>query len=202
MTGGAFAPYGTGHRVVTPHALPEVLVIVLHRPIRPLLALAVAAALTATGCGTIDPMPIPDTVAAGNNASAGDVDVRNVFVLGPAPGTTIPAGGAAPVFVSLVNDGVRPDRLVSVSAPGTAASATITGGGIDLPVHRLVPGGPHPWIMLEKLARPVSGNDTVRVVFELRDAGTVTVDAPVMADTGSYTTFSPTPAPPATPPRR
>lgn len=175
---------------------------VLQRPIRPLLALAAAAALTATGCGTVDPMPIPRTVAAGNNAAAGDVKVRNVFVLGPAPGTTIPVGGAAPLFVSFVNDGARPDRLVSVSAPGTAASGKITGGGLDLPVHRLVPGGPSPWIMLEKLARPVGGNGTVKVVFKLRDAGTVTVDAPVMADTGPYTTFSPSPAPPATPSRR
>lgn len=172
---------------------------VSRRVFRPLLALAACACLATAGCGTLDAMPIPNTVAAGNNASVGDVLVRNVFVLGPAPGQTIPKGGAAPLFVSLVNDGAAPDRLVKVTAPGTAGSGRIEGGGIDLPVHKLVPGGPQPWIMLEKLAAPMTGNGTVRVTLEFRDAGAVTLDAPVMSYTGPYTTFSPSPGPRATP---
>jgi copper(I)-binding protein len=146
-------------------------------------------------------MPIPSTVAAGNNAAAGDVLVRNVFVLGPAPGQVIAAGGAAPLFVSLVNDGRAPDRLTQVTAAGVARSATIEGGGMDVPVGRIVPGGPVPRIMLDKLTGPLSGNGTVRVTLTFRHAGQVSVDAPVMAYTAPYTTFSPSPGPEATPPK-
>ncbi|HEY3683011.1 MAG TPA: hypothetical protein VGL93_08215 [Streptosporangiaceae bacterium] len=170
------------------------------RRLRPLLALAACACVaTTTGCGTVDTMPIPKTVAAGNNAAAGDVLIRNVFVLGPAPGQAVAAGGAAPLFVSLVNDGRAPDRLIRVTAPSVARSATIEGGGLDAPVNRLVPGGPVPRIMLDKLVRPLSGNGSVRVTLTFRDAGTVSVDAPVMTATGPFTTFSPSPGPAATP---
>jgi copper(I)-binding protein len=169
------------------------------RRLRPLLALAACACAAATGCGTVDTMPIPSTVAAGNNASVGDLLVRNVFVLGPAPGQAIAAGGSAPLFVSLVNDGRAPDRLIRVTAAGVARSAAIEGGGLDTPVNRLVPGGPVPRIMLDKLVRPLRGNGSVRVTLTFRDAGTVSVDAPVMTYTSPYTTFSPSPATGATP---
>lgn len=158
-------------------------------------AIAVCGAVALAGCGSAQSLPVPKAVGAGSHASARDVLIRNVFILGPAPGQVLPRGGSAALFASFVNDATAPDRLVRVSAPGTAGSASIQGGGIDLPSRRLVPRGPAPHIMLEKLAKPLRGNETVRVALTFRDAGTVTMSAQVMTRTGPYATFAPSPSP-------
>lgn len=158
-------------------------------------AIAVCGAVALAGCGAAHTMPVPKAVGGGNNASAGDVLIRNVFILGPTPGQVLPRGGSAALFASFVNDGTAPDRLVRVSAPGTAGSASIQGDGIDLPSRRLVPGGPTPHIMLEKLTKPLHGNETVKIALTFRDAGTVTMSAQVMTRTGPYATFAPSPSP-------
>lgn len=162
------------------------------------VALAACCALLLAGCGAAEITPIPKAVGVGTNASARDVLIRNVFVLGPLPGEVIPRGGSAPLFVTFVNDGDAPDRLLSVSAPGTAGKATISGGGIDLPPRRLVSGGPYPRIMLEKLAKPLHGNETIPITMTFRDAGTVTMKTQVMVRTGPFATYAPSPSPSAT----
>lgn len=158
-------------------------------------ALTMCGALALAGCGSAQTLPIPKAVNAGANAAAHDVLIRNMFILGPPPGQTLPRGGATPLFASFVNEGTAPDRLVSVSAPGTARSASIQGGGIDLPSRRLVGGGPTPRIMLQKLATPLHGNETVKVALTFRDAGTVTINAQVKVRTGPYATYAPAPRP-------
>ena len=64
-------------------------------------------------------------------AGGGEIAIRNAFILGAAPNVTLPAGSSASMFVGLVNTGPR-DRLVSVSAPGTATSVTLPTGGVLL----------------------------------------------------------------------
>ena len=163
-------------------------------------ALAVCGALALAGCGSAQTLPTPEAVGAGNHAAAHDVLVRNVFILGPAPGQTLQRGGAAPLFAAFVNEGTAPDRLVRVSAPGTAGSVSIQGGGLDLPSRQLAGGGPAPHIMLEKLAKPLMGNENVKITLTFRHAGTVTMSAQVMTRTGAYATYAPSPRPTASPP--
>lgn len=164
-------------------------------------ALAACAALTLSGCGSVGHDSIPVSVGGAAYGKAGDILLRNVFVLGPKPGQTIPRGGKAALFVALVNDGDRPDRLVRVAAPGSAARAPITGGGLDAPVRRLVGTGPTPSVTLAGLATSLYGSPSLRVTFTFRNAGPVTLDVPVMTATGPYSTFSPSPAPTGTPKR-
>jgi hypothetical protein len=53
------------------------------------------------------------------------INIDNAFVLGPELNATLPVGGRAGMFVALQS--ANGDRLVSVSAPGTASSVQITG---------------------------------------------------------------------------
>ena len=163
-------------------------------PFRRTAALAACAALTLSGCGTVGHDDIPVQIADGAYGQAGGIRLRNVFVLGPAPGQTIPRGGPVAVFAGIVNNGAAPDRLTRVAAPGFAQKADIAGGGLDVPVHELVGTGPAPPITLTRLAAPLSGTPTVRLTLTFENAGPVTLGVPVMTDQGPFTTFSPSPA--------
>lgn len=163
-----------------------------------LASLAACAALTLSGCGSVPAGSIPVSVADGAYGQAGDILLRNVFVLGPAPGQTIPKNGKASLFAGIVNDGNRPDRLVRATAPGFAGQVAITGGKLDAPVHQLVGTGPAPPLTLTKLAAPLRGNPTVRITLTFQDAGPVSLKVPVQTAQGPFTTFSP-PAAPASP---
>jgi copper(I)-binding protein len=99
---------------------------------------AVAPLVTACAAGRTPQTSLPTQLAEGVNASAHLVDIRNVFLLGPAPGHTLPAGGVAPLYAWFVNRAAAPDKLVAVEAPGVATSADVAGGGVVLPPGKLV----------------------------------------------------------------
>lgn len=164
-------------------------------PFRRTAAFAACAALTLAGCGTVGHDDIPVQIADGAYGQAGGILLRNVFVLGPAPGQTIPREGPVAVFAGIVNNGNGPDRLTRVAAPGFAKKADIAGGGLDAPVHKLVGTGPEPPITLTRLVTPLSGTPTVRLTLTFQHAGPITLDTPVMTNQGAFTTFSPSPAP-------
>ena len=107
-------------------ALPRRLVLVAVAALIPVLA----------GCEAGNNAPTLDfhypTDAAGT--SVGDLAIRNVFVLGAPLGRNLARGQSASMFLALVNNGA-PDKLISITAPGTAASVT-------LPASR--PGGHRP----------------------------------------------------------
>ena len=67
-----------------------------------------------------------------------NIIIDNAFVLGPTPGTVLPPGGQAGVFLSI--QAQNGDRLVSVSAPGAASAVRIDGGSVNLPAQSA--GGP------------------------------------------------------------
>src|SRR5579871_2747712 len=70
------------------------------------------------------------------NTVQGGISFSDLFVLGSATNGEGVAGGQAGVFLSLyAQDG---DRLVSVSAPGTASSVEIVGGSVNLPADNAV----------------------------------------------------------------
>jgi copper(I)-binding protein len=99
---------------------------------------AVAPLVSACAAGQHPQSAMPTQLAEGVNASVHMVDIRNTFVLGPAPGQQLAAGTSAPLYAWFVNDSGAPDRLVAVEAPGVAQSVQIAGGAVDLPPGRLV----------------------------------------------------------------
>jgi copper(I)-binding protein len=165
-----------------------------------LRGLVVAAAMglipVIAGCeaGTNAPtqqwhQPTPGASAVLNN----DLRINNMFVLGPTPGFTLPRGASAGLFFALTNDGA-PDRLISMTAPGSAASITVPAGGITLARQQtLFLTGPAPRVLLQRLTRTLNGGQWVRVNLEFQNAGYVSLRVPVMPRTASYATFSPAP---------
>jgi copper(I)-binding protein len=166
-------------------------------------ALAIIPAVSACGAGEDPQTAQPTQLTEGVNVTTRNgVAVRNLFVLGPPPGQQINPGSAATVYASVVNDSAdaQPDRLVGISAPGVAQATRIQGGGIDLPYQRLVrlgvasPAGiTTPLIILQGLATPLSGGESLNLTLQFEKAGALQVAVPVVPRDGSYTTYAPAP---------
>jgi copper(I)-binding protein len=126
------------------------------------------------------------------------ITIDNAFVLGPELNATLPVGGRAGVFVALQAE--NGDRLVSVSAPGTASSVRITSAPVDLAPQSLVDlQGPTPQIVLSGLTKPLGGGETIQLVFVFATAGVITLQVPVEPQAYTYATYSPPPIPTPTP---
>ena len=135
---------------------------------------------------------------AGISVIDSGINIDNAFVLGPGPNSTLPVGGSAGVFVALLSQ--TSDTLESVSAPGTATSATITGGPVDLAPQALVNlDGPAPQIVLSGLTKALSGGETIKLVLTFATVGAVTLNVPVEPRAYTYATYSPPAVPSPTP---
>ena len=111
------------------------------------------------------------------------------------------AGGRAGVFLSVTAE--NGDRLVSVSAPGTASAVTITGGSVNLPSQAPVDlSGPVPQVVLVGLANPLEGGETVALSLKFAEAGTIALRVPVEPHAYEYATFSPPPTPSPSPAKK
>ncbi|HEY5987340.1 MAG TPA: hypothetical protein VIV12_13340, partial [Streptosporangiaceae bacterium] len=125
------------------------------------------------------------------------IRINNLFVLGPPVGSSIGAGGSAGMFFALANNGAA-DRLLTISAPGAAASVRLPQGGINLAAQQSVLlTGPVPKVVLENLTRGIAGGQFVRVVMNFQNAGSVTLSVPVMPAAEFYSTYSPPPVIPS-----
>lgn len=171
---------------------------------RRLLAGAIAALVPVlAGCeaGLDAPTLAYHPASSGVTVVQHGISIDNAFVLGSEFGSALPAGGQAGLFLALqARDG---DRLVSVTAQGTAASVQLPGGSVDLPALTLVNlGGPVPKVVLTGLTNPLSGGQTIRLVLTFAKAAPITVDVPVEPRSYDYATYSPpatpTPSPTAT----
>ena len=124
------------------------------------------------------------------------ISIDDVFVLGPAPGSTLPAGGQAGAFLSL--QAPSADQLISVSAPGAASSVQLLAAPITLHPNTLVDlSGPAPEVVLNGLTNPLSGGETVQLVLTFASAGVVTLMVPVEPAAYEYATYAPPPTPTA-----
>ena len=173
-----------------PAALPRRLLIAAVAGLIPVLA----------GCEAGDNAPTLHwhQPTPGASAQAGGVAISNVFVLGAPLNTSLARGQSAGLFFGLVNSGT-PDKLISIAAPGAARTVTLTGGPVSLPDEKAVLlTGPAPKAVLEDLARPLAGGSSVRVIMTFRNAGSVTLNVPVLPRSDSYLTYSPAPSPSAT----
>jgi copper(I)-binding protein len=166
-------------------------------PLR-MLIVAVAGLLPVlAGCeaGTNAPTQEWHQPTAGAGTQLGQIAIRNVFILGPPLGATLPKGQSAGLFVGLVNSG-SPDRLVSVTAPTAATSVTLPGGSVPLPTRTAVLlTGPAPKIILTGLIRPLSGGTSVPVTLSFQNAGSITLQVPVMPKAQYFATYSAAPSP-------
>ena len=126
----------------------------------------------------------------GVNTTQNSISFSNLFVLGPTPGSVLPPGGRAGVFLAL--NAHNGDRLLSVSAPGGAAGGRIQGGSVNLPAQDLVDlSGPTPEVVLIGLTSPVHGGQTIQLSFSFAEAGIITLAVPVQPHAYAYATFSP-----------
>jgi copper(I)-binding protein len=128
--------------------------------------------------------------AFGGYATHNGITIDNAFVLGSTTGVAVPRAG---VFFAVVSrDG---DRLVSISAPGTAPLVRIAGGAVNLPAQVPVDlTGPEPKVVLTGVSSPLASGSTITLTFNFAKAGTVTMGVPVEPDGFEYATFSPPPA--------
>jgi copper(I)-binding protein len=134
--------------------------------------------------------------SSGVSTVVNGITINNVFVLGPAPGSTLPAGGQAGLFMSL--EAPNGDQLTSISTPGAASSVQLGNGPITLNPNTLVNlGGPAPLLTLDGLTNPLSGGETVKLQLNFATAGQVTLLVPVEPAAYEFATYSPAPTPTA-----
>jgi hypothetical protein len=168
-----------------------------------LLIVAAAALIPAVaGCEAGNDAPVLQwhypTEGAGTSVNA--ISIRNVFVLGAPGSQSLPAGQPAGLYFAMVNTG-RPDRLVSIQAPGTASAVTIPRGGILVPSNKVVLlSGPEPQAILTTLTRPLTGGSVLTIVLNFQRSGSVSLRVPVIPRSGSYASLSPAPSPSPSPP--
>ena len=132
--------------------------------------------------------------STGNNIVTGGITIDNAFVLGPAPGATLPAGGQAGLFLSV--EAANGDTLTSIKAPGAASSVQLGNGPITLSPNNLVKlGGPAPLLTLDGLTNPLSGGESITLNFQFANAGQVTLTVPVEPASYDFSSYSPAPTP-------
>jgi hypothetical protein len=162
------------------------------RPGRLVLVAAAALIPVLAGCEAGNNAPTlqfhPPTETAA--ATVGDLAIGNVFVLGAPLGRAISKGQSASLFLALASNGA-PDKLLSISAPGTAASVTLPGSIRVVPGHPVLLTGPQPRVILTDLTRALPSGITVRLVLTFQKAGPVTMVVPVMARAAHYVTYAP-----------
>ncbi len=151
--------------------------------------LALVAAVVLAGCSS-GSEPTTGTTAPVGADPAERIEVRDARIPEPAN------PDVAAVYATIVNSSQRADVLeaVATDAGGTAEihqtthdEGMATMGAIsrlEVPASssvELAPGGHH--VMILDPTEPLTEGGTVKVEFRFRDAGTVTVDAPVVAPT-------------------
>jgi copper(I)-binding protein len=163
------------------------------------LALVAAAALIPllAGCEAGNNAPTLDfhypTDAAGTQI--GKLSIRNVFIVGAPLGSSLAPGQSASLFLALVNLG-KPDRLLSISAPGSASAVVLPGGSIAVNTRQPVYlSGPRPKAYLVGLTRTLTSGSDIKLVLHFRKAGPVTLMVPIFAKAAHYVTYSPPPSP-------
>jgi len=147
------------------------------------------------GCEAGDNAPTLEFHSASSGAHTvfNGIQITNAFVLGAPADSTLPSGGSAGLFVSLYNSNDSGDELVSVTAPGTAGSISLTGGTVALPANAAPVNltGPQPDAVLENLSQSLRGGTSIEVTFDFEHAGKVTLPVPVEPQSFQWATFSP-----------
>jgi copper(I)-binding protein len=166
-------------------------------PRRMLIAAAAALIPVLAGCEAGNNAPTLNWHHPTDGAEAviGSIAIRDVFVLGAPANGSLAAGTSAGLFLALVNSG-HPDTLISVTAPGAAKSVVLPGGLVRLATDQAVLlNGPQPKVTLDGLTRSLPGGTFIHVTLTFQNAGSQTLNVPVMPQGQAYATFSPAPTP-------
>jgi copper(I)-binding protein len=146
------------------------------------------------------------SASSGAHTVQDGIQITNVFVLGapstPSQPSSLPPGSSAGLFLSLYNGGSSSDTLESVTAPGTAASVSLPGGSVALPVSAAPVNltGPQPEVVLNDLKTTLTGGSNITLFLQFQHAGQVRLVVPVMAQSFYFETYSQAPSTaPATP---
>jgi copper(I)-binding protein len=170
---------------------------------RLLIGAAVLLIPVLAGCEAGDSAPTLQFHPAANGAygSADAIGVDNAFILGAPDNAPLASGSSASMFLAIYNGGNSPDKLLSVSAPGTATSVQVAGGSVAVPAQATADlTGPAPKVVLRGLTSALPSGPTVTVILTFQNAGAVTLAVPVEPRTGYYSALSP-PAPSVSPSR-
>jgi hypothetical protein len=142
--------------------------------------LAIAGALAAVA-----------SAAVAHEAKLGDLTLKDLAVKSSLKGSSTTGG-----YVTIVNAGARPDRLISATC-ACAAKVTLhnmwmdhgimrmrlADKGMVVPAHgelKLAPAGPH--LMLEGVKAPLADKTDVELTLKFERAGTVTTRFHVKSD--------------------
>ncbi|MDN3359860.1 hypothetical protein [Actinomadura sp. DC4] len=148
-----------------------------------------------------------------NNSGAAD---RLVAVEAPGVAQSVQiAGGALNLppsrLVNTVESAPPPQPSPTATPPAPPAQSRTPKAGVtprtrrtpNTPVAQAAPAAPpspSSKLILKGIAQAYSGGETVRLTLHFQQAGTVTLNVPVVPRNGSYATFSPAPAAPTAPP--
>jgi copper(I)-binding protein len=158
-----------------------------------------AGGVTACDAGTNAPTLEFHPQSDGVDTAVHGIKILDAFVLG-APSGSLAAGQSAGLFLALYNDGNSADSLIGVSAAGVARSVTLPAGGIGLPSQQAVYlTGPKPTLVLTGLLHALPSGGAVQITLSFLNAGSISLDLPVLERAGAYQTFSPAPAPAVSP---
>jgi hypothetical protein len=169
------------------------------------LAVAAAAALAPAiaGCEAGANAPTQrwhQPTAGASTVVDNAIRINNMFVLGAPPDSALTAGSSAGLFLALANSG-PPDRLIQITAPGSAGTVELPAGGVRLGTEQSVLlTGPAPQVILHGLTHRLGGGQYILVVLHFLRAGRVPLRVPVMPRAQYFATFSPAPVPVAATP--
>ncbi|MGV9295158.1 hypothetical protein [Amycolatopsis sp. NPDC003676] len=122
---------------------------------------ALGAALVLAGCGAgqITQTDTQQPAVNGTYAQVKTIVLRNVAVQYPAQGPGYAAGSPAPLTLTVINQGQKDDKLVSVTSEGASGPAQISGDSAIVAGHSLVIG-PADAVEQGAPAQPESANST------------------------------------------
>jgi len=173
------------------------------------VAAAFLAAPVLAGCGAgfdattnkpYAPNEAQVLIENGRYGSESGIHIPQAFILGPDSGAQLPWRGSAPIYLNILNTSGTPDTLQAVNA-GDMGQVKVA-NPIQLPSNQLVnTGKPSPQLMLEAIPKSLRGGETIKLDLQFANAGTISLNVPVVTRSREYATYPPAPGatPAATP---
>lgn len=120
------------------------------------------------------------------------IDIPQAFILGPDSGAQIAYRGSAPIYLNILNTAAAADTLQAVNAGdlGTVKVST----PIQLPSNQLVnTGKPTPQLLLEGIPKGLRGGESIKLDLQFANAGTITLNVPVVTRSREFKDYPPAP---------
>lgn len=170
-------------------------------PHRLAAALLLAAALPLAACSSDAPLsePGPEVVggaAAPDESVTEDVAVSAVQLAFPQQDGLWAEGADVPLYAAISNTGSEPVRLTEIRGEDFTDARLIAADGTDGALEvagndtlYLEPDGA-PSVLLVNIDRSLRSSQSIPITFVFEDAGEVTIDAPVAAESPADGEFS------------